>query len=256
MKKWNIILTILLFILGALCYIFFEAKPITILEDALANKLLCGFIARTGIGLLFIWLLYQSRGRRLLLFDYSFPRALVWALPCFMVAFVNFPYSALINGTASITRVDLMGLYILYVFGISLIEELVFRGTILILIADLLTNKRHKPLLTVLFSALVFALFHLTNIFVGADIGYTLLQCVYTFLIGAMLSMVMLKSHNVWLCILIHTIFDFGGLIIFNIGVGDPWDLTFWILTIVSGLLCAGHVIFSLIKLEKDYVSR
>ena len=256
MKRWNIVLTILLFVLGALCYIFFEARPITVLQDPLANKLLCGFISRCGLGLLFIWLLYLSSGRKFLIFDRSFVKALVWSLPCFMVAFVNFPFAALIRGTASITRIDLMGLYILYIFGISLIEELVFRGTLLLLIFDLLRNSKHRPLLTVLFSSLVFALFHLTNLFVGADIGYTLLQCVYTFLIGAMLSMVMLKSHNVWLCILIHAIFDFGGLLIINIGSGDPWDLTFWILTIVSGVLCAGHIIFSLIKLEKDYVSR
>ena len=256
MKRQNIIITVLLFVLAALCYIFFELRPITVLQDALANKLLCGFISRAGLGLLFVWLLYQSRGRRLLVFDYSFPRALVWALPCFMVAFVNFPYSALINGTASIIRVDLMGLYILYVFSVALVEELVFRGTVLILIADLLTNKKHQPLLTVLFSALIFALFHLTNIFMGENIGYTLLQCVYTFLIGAMLSTVMLKGHNIWLCVLIHTIFNFGGLVIYNIGSGDPWDNVFWILTIVSGVLCAGHIIFTLIKLEKDYVSR
>ena len=145
---------------------------------------------------------------------------------------------------------------ILYVIGISLLEELVFRGSLLLLIADLLRNNRHKPLLTVLFSSLVFALFHLTNLFVGGDIGYTLLQCLYTFLIGAMLAIVMIKSHNLWLCILIHAIFDFGGLLIIHIGSGDPWDLTFWILTIACGVLCAGHVIYSLIKLEKDYVSR
>lgn len=255
MRKQNIILTILLFILGALCYIFFEARPITILQDALANKLLCGSISRAGLGLLFIWLIYLSSGRRILMFNYSFTKALVWSLPCFMVAFVNFPYSALISGTASIIRMDLMGLYILYIFGIALIEELVFRGTLLLLIADLVRNKRHRYFLTVLFSALVFSLFHLTNIFVGADILSTLLQSLYTFLIGAMLSMVMIKSRNVWLCVLIHAIFDFGGLLIIHIGAGNPWDTIFWILTIVSGLLCAGHIIYSLIKLEKDHVS-
>ena len=256
MKRWNIILTILLFILGALCYIFFEARPITVLQDPLANKLLCGFISRAGLALLFIWLLYCFNGKSILIFDRSFLKALVWSLPCFMVAFVNFPYSAIISGTASIERTDLIGLYILYVIGISLLEELVFRGSLLLLIADLLRNNRHRPLLTVLFSSLVFSLFHLTNLFVGGDIGYTLLQCVYTFLIGAMLAMVMIKSHNLWLCILIHAIFDFGGLLIIHIGSGDPWDLTFWILTIACGVLCAGHVIYSLIKLEKDYVSR
>lgn len=254
MKKWNIIITVLLFVLGALCFIFFEAIPVTIIQDALANKLLCGFLSRFGMSLLFVWLLYQFGGKKYLLFDRSFFKTLVWSLPCFMVAFINFPYSALINGTASIARMDLMGLYILYVFGIALLEELIFRGVAIMVIGDLLKGKKHKPLLTALFSSLFFSLFHLTNLFVGADIGSVMLQCLYTFLIGGMLAVTMLKGGNVWLCVLIHALFDFGGLLIIQIGTGSPWDLVFWILTIVGGVLCAGHIMFSLLKLERNYV--
>ena len=255
MKKWNIIITVLLFVLGALCFIFFEAIPVTIIQDALASKLLCGFLSRFGMSLLFVWLLYQFGGKKYLLFDRSFFKTLVWSLPCFMVAFINFPYSALINGTASIARLDLMGLYILYVFGIALLEELIFRGVAIMVIGDLLKGKKHKPLLTALFSSLFFSLFHLTNLFVGADVGSVMLQCLYTFLIGGMLAVTMLKGGNVWLCVLIHALFDFGGLLIIQIGTGDPWDLVFWILTIVGGVLCAGHIMFSLLKLERNYVS-
>ena len=253
MKRWDIVVSILLFILGVLCYIFFDLRPITILEDALANKLLCGAISRLGISLLFGWLLFNYGGRRLMIFTRDFPRMLLWALPCFMVALVNFPYSAIISGEASIARVDLMGLYIAYVVSVAILEEFIFRGSLLILLMDLLRNKKHKPLFITLIGAGVFALFHLTNILFGADPLYTLLQCTYTFLIGAMLMVTIIKTKNIWLCILIHALFDFGGLLIIHIGLGNPWDLVFWILTIVSGLLCAGHIIFSLIKLEKEY---
>ena len=255
MKKWNLIITILLFILAVLCYIFFEVYPMTILKDALANKLLCGFFSHVGLSLLFGWMLYQYGGYRLMIFNAGFLKSLAWSLPCFLVAFVNFPYSALFNKTAEISRMDLMGLYILYVIGVAVLEELIFRGSLYILFNDLLRGKKHKPLFTVLICAGIFSLFHMTNIFVGADIGYTLLQCVYTFLIGAMLMVTIMKTKNIWLCILIHAIFDFGGLLIIHIGVGDPWDLIFWILTIAIGVLCAGHIIYTLIKLEKDYVS-
>lgn len=255
MRKWNIIITVLLFILGTLCYIFFEAIRINVLSDPIANKLLCGFLSRIGMIPLFIWLLFQFGGKKFLLFDRSFLKVLVWSLPCFMVAFINFPYASLIKGDASITRVDLIGLYILYVVAIALLEELIFRGIVLMVIEDLLAKKKHKPLLTVLFSSLLFSLFHLTNLFTGASISGVLLQCLYTFLIGGMLGVTMLKGRNVWLCVLIHAIFDFGGLLIIEIGSGNAWDMVFWILTIVSGVLCAGHILFSLLKLEKAYVS-
>ncbi len=254
MRKWNIIIAALLFILGTICFIFFEAMPITIFQDETANKLICGFLSRFGMSFLFVWLLFKFGGKKYLLFDGSFLKTLLWSLPCFMVAFINFPYSALISGTASIERMDLMGLYILYVFGIALLEELIFRGVAIMVIGDLLNGKKHKPLLTALISSLIFSLFHLTNLFSGASIGSVMLQCLYTFLIGGMLAVTVLKGGNVWLCVLIHALFDFGGLLIIQIGSGNPWDLVFWILTIVGGVLCAGHIMFSLLKLERNYV--
>ena len=255
MKKWNVVITILLFILGAICFIFFDVRPITILEDTLANKLLCGFIARIGLSLLFCWMLYQYGGRKYMIFDRNFPKYLLWALPCFMVAFINFPISALINGTVEVVRTDLIGLYALYIVSIAILEELIFRGVLHLLVSDYLRGKRYQYLLTALICSLVFSLFHLTNLFEGMGVGDVLLQCLYTFLIGGMLSITMIKTNSIWLCVLIHALFDFGGLLIINLGVGNPWDTIFWILTFVGGALCAGHVVYTLLKSEKGYVS-
>ena len=65
------------------------------------------------------------------------------------------------------------------------------------------------------------------------------------------------KKHllHILLCVLIHYIFDFGGLLIIQIGSGNPWDVIFWVLTIVGGVFCAGHILVTLLRLEKDYVS-
>ena len=105
-------------------------------------------------------------------------------------------------------------------------------------------------------TAAIFSLFHLTNLFRGGCIGDVLLQCLYTFLIGAMLTITMLKLNNIWLCVLIHAIFNFGGMLLAEGMIsGNNWDVIFWVLTITSGVLCAGHVIYSLIKLDKNYVS-
>ena len=255
MRKWNFIITILLFILGTICFIFFDVKPITVLEDPLANNLLCGFIARVGLSLLFCWMLYQYGGRKYMVFTRQFFRYLLWALPCFMVALINFPVSALISGKAEVVRTDLLGLYALYVISVALLEEFIFRGVLLIIVSDLMRGKRYQYLLTALICSAVFSLFHLTNLFEGMGIGDVLLQCLYTFLIGGMLVITMLKTRSIWLCVLIHALFNFGGLLIVHLGVGNPWDTIFWILTFVGGALCAGHVVYSLLKLEKGYVS-
>lgn len=256
MKRNHLIITILLLVLATLCYIFFDIMQTRLSADNTTNVLLRGVLSRAGLSLLFIWLLYLSGGRKYLVFKNGFLKMLLWSIPLFVVAFVNFPYSALIKNELKIERFDLMPLYVLYVMFVSLLEEIVFRGTIFMLMKDWLRNSRHAPLLTTVFCSLIFAVFHFTNLFVGADIVSVLLQVTYTFLIGAMLTVCMLKSNNIWLCVVIHAIFNFGGLLVVNdIAIGNPHDTVFWVLTIVSGLLCAGHVIYSLVKLEKDYVS-
>ena len=256
MKRNHLIITVLLLVLAALCYIFFDIMQTRLLEDSVANVLLRGVLSRAGLSLLFIWFLYLSGGKKYLIFNKRFFKSMIWSLPLFMVAFVNFPYSSFIKNELRIDRPDLIPLFVLYVIFVSLLEEVVFRGTIFMLMKDWLRNSRHAPLLTTVFCSLIFAVFHFTNLFVGADIVSVLLQVTYTFLIGAMLTVCILKLNNLWLCVLIHAIFNFGGLLVVNdIAIGNPHDLVFWILTIVSGVLCAGHVIYSLIKLEKDYVS-
>ena len=59
MRKIDIITSILLFIVGTLSFIFFEAMPVSIFEDAVANKLMCGFLSRFGMSFLFVWLLFK-----------------------------------------------------------------------------------------------------------------------------------------------------------------------------------------------------
>jgi len=258
MKKQDLIITILLFVLGTLCYIFFEIVKVHIVDDPITNSYLCGIFSRAGLSLVFIWLIYLFGGKDYLLFDRNFGKMLLWSLPCFMVAFVNFPYyTTFVSHTFSIVRDDIIGLYILYIFFIALLEELIFRGIILILLKDWFKRLKHAPIVITAVGAGIFSLFHLTNLFVGAGIGDVLLQCLYTFLIGAMLTVTILKTKNIVICIVVHAIFDFGGLIeAYEMGSGIAWDIAFWVATIVSGVLCAGHVMYSLIKLDKDYASR
>ena len=149
-----------------------------------------------------------------------------------------------------------MMIYIIYVISIALIEEIVFRGILLSLCLDYLRNAKLKYFFAVLISTSIFALFHLTNLFVGMSVFDVLLQVGYTFLIGAMFAVMTLKTKNVWLSVIIHAIFDFGGLLTLEIADGDPWgNRVFWILTIVCGILCAGHIIVSLINMEKKHAA-
>ena len=249
-------ITIVLTALAVTSFILFEIIHLQIIpDDVEASTMLGRAIYYLAIAVLFLWLPYLLGGSPYLSFKELHWRNVVWCAPCLLVALANFPFSALFTGGLSIVREELIALYILYVLGISIVEEMVFRGVLLFLLLDIFRNQRLKYFLSALISSLIFALFHLTNVFAGMDIGSVLLQVVYTFLIGGMFSVMALKTKSIWMGVFIHALFDFGGLLTTTIAIGDPWDLVFWVLTIACGILCAGHIIVSLINLERKHVS-
>ena len=160
MKKLFLPITIILIVISVICLITFEIVHVRILEDDIANKFLTGFFSRFSLSLLFAWLLIFFGGKDLLICNRKSLAGLAWSLPCFMVAFVNYPYTAVAKGTASIDHSDLIGLYALYILGIALLEEIIFRGILLMLAKDYFKNKRHAPLLITVTCSLVFSLFH------------------------------------------------------------------------------------------------
>lgn len=256
-KTIKYIITIVLATLAVTAFVLFEAIPIEIVpNDYELNKLLTSIIYHLVMGALLLWLIYIVGNTPYMSWKGTTPKMLLWCLPCLLVALVNFPFASLISGEMHIIRMDLMVVYIIYVISIALIEEIVFRGILLFLCLDYLRNAKHKYLFAALITTVIFALFHLTNLFVGMGPLEVLMQVGYTFLIGGMFAVIMLKANNVWLCIIIHALFDFGGLLAFEIADGNPWDnVIFWILTIVCGVLCAGHIIYTLINMERKHAA-
>lgn len=176
---------------------------------------------------------------------------IVWCLPCFAVVIVNFPFSALMNGSAVIERIDLLWLFLLKCALIALSEELLFRGIMLGIFRDVFNGKRHTFIYCILLSSVVFALFHFFNIAEGASVSATLLQVGYTFLTGIMFAAVTIKTKNIWGATVLHFIFDVGGLIVNDLGYGSFQDGIFWTLTIVCAIICAIHLIIYAVEQEK-----
>lgn len=223
--------------------ILFEVWRPSWTADSTANGLITDTLVRLCIAAVFFLLLCFGGYGDILRWKKGRGRTILWCLPCFAVAIVNFPFSALIGGGARVDRVDLIPLFALYCLSVSLMEESVFRGVIQGTVADFF--KKNDPFAdckTVLVTSVLFSFMHLFNLF-GAGMGATFLQMGYTFLLGVMFSAVLLKTGSLWVCIFLHALFDFGGLIVPFLGSGVAWDGAFWTLTVAVGLLCAGHVL-------------
>ena len=240
-------------------------------EDKTVNELIFGVLIRGSVSVLLILLaLGNSDGYLLAPNRKELGKNLLLFLPCFAVAVVNFPFSALISGSTiaiggfilqanwvnhvypwleKVDRPELIWLFFLSCLTIGVSEEIFFRGLLQTYLSGVFKNSRIGIMLTVIVTAAAFALWHLFNAFTSS-LGSVLYQVSYTFLLGGMLSALMLMTKDIWLGVIFHTLFDFGGHIVNTLGHGAFQDTVFWILTYSVGILCGVYIVFNLIRLQ------
>ena len=151
-------------------------------------------------------------------------KSLICVLPVFIIAVNNFPFFSLISGDISFAKnIGFNFEYILAVFSIAFVEELVFRGVVLPLIAIKYSKKfnRFYPVLVIVISSAIFGLTHIINVFAGGNVGLVILQVGYSFLLGCALSFVMIKTKNIFIptylsnfSLIYGTIFSVGQIIL------------------------------------------
>ena len=163
-------------------------------------------------------------------------------LPSLAVAVNNFPILGYLQGTVWLERDDLVWLFALDCLLIGAFEELAFRGVFLPALLERYGKDRRGMRATVVVSSAAFGLIHLVNLLEGAGIGATLLQVGYSFLIGGMCAIVLLKTGNLLYCILLHGIYDFGGRFLL-IGDGSLWDTPTVVLTAVLAVIVTAWMV-------------
>ena len=182
-------------------------------------------------------------------------RSLLFGLPALAVAVNNAPIIGLATGNAYIT--DPAGgvlIMLAYCLAIGTFEEFAFRGLFFMMILDSRRKSTKQIFWTTTISSAVFGLVHLVNIAVGANPGATLLQVGYSFLIGGMCAIVLLKTGNIWYCVLLHTVYDIGGTILY-VGGGVRWDAVTVTITAVLGVAVAVFMTVALTRIKPEDVA-
>jgi len=183
-------------------------------------------------------------------------KSLLIMIPAFIISVNNFPIVAFFDGRANLTE----PMYQVYLFFIECIsvgffEEIVFRGILLILLLKKFKNHQNKVLLSIVLSSIIFGLSHIFNIFYGLSFGDTMLQIMYSFLVGMLWAIMFLKTGNLWLTMLLHATFNFFGQVMFYLGtVNQRYDIFTITITIVFGLITALYSIKLLKEIEKNPV--
>ena len=183
-------------------------------------------------------------------------KSLLFLLPSLAVAINNFPLIGLATGNAYVT--DPIGgvlIVVAYCLAIGMFEEFAFRGLFYLMILDGRRSSTKQIFWTTAISSAVFGLVHLVNLAIGASPGATLLQVGYSFLIGGMCAIVLLKTANIWYCVLLHFVYDLGGTILY-LGGGVRWDTVTVVITAVLGVAVAVFMVISLLRIKPEDVER
>ena len=187
----------LIFRIGALVAAFaflmvWVLEPIFSMDET--AQMLCRSVVFRGLGSLVFLFVLLYLGFRVLHKPQLADLAVM--LPSLAVAVNNFPILGFLNGTVWTERQDLVWLFALDCLMIGAFEELAFRGVFLPVLLEKRRGSKKQILWTVIGSSAVFGLIHLVNLLEGAGIGATVLQVGYSFLIGGMCAIVLMKTGN------------------------------------------------------------
>lgn len=65
-----------------------------------------------------------------------------------------------------------------------------------------------------------------------------------------------MKTGNIWICILLHAIYNFGGSVIEDCGKGIIWDSVTVTVTAVIAVAATVYMVVMFFKIKRDEINR
>ncbi len=175
---------------------------------------------------------------------------LLFFLPAIVVALDNFPWLSLIDGSAAFRASVAIWLLVIQVIGVAVMEEFAFRGVLLPLLLERLGRTKKGMWWSILLSSAIFGVIHFTNLIETPNLAAIFMQVGYSTLIGALCAVLLLGTGNIWYCIAVHTVFNFGGGINTYFTEGTVWDLPTVLCTALVSVAVFGWYLYLTLKLD------
>ncbi|MBE6548225.1 MAG: CPBP family intramembrane metalloprotease [Ruminococcaceae bacterium] len=214
-----------------------------------ANDLVSMTVTRGIGGIVFLVLLWYLEYNVLNPVRKPFWKCLLFCLPAFAVVINNLHIYTLITGREKVVAgASMIALLALECFCIGLFEEMAFRGVVFLGILERRRKSVKDIVLAILLSSAVFGIIHSVNFLYSAP-GAVIQQIGYSFLIGAMCSVVLVKTKNIWICVVLHAIFNFGGALVPTLGQGFVWDAPTIVITVLIAVATTVYMTVALIRM-------
>ncbi len=245
-KHWIIVTIILCFTLA-----FFALLNPILIEHQTASRLLNDSIIRLLSVMIFIMFLLNIGYKNIFRFKISSYVFLSTIVPGLLIAGINFPFSAYIKGLFHQSEPT----YIVFLFIVASIitaslEEIVFRGIILLLLLQNLPNTKKSIIMSIILSSILFGLVHAINIGNGLSLYDGVLQIGYSTLMGIMWAVVFIKTRSIWYPIILHALYNVSGQILHILGnIEMRYDLITIITMTVVSVLVGVWILYLLLQL-------
>jgi len=245
---------ILLFIISLVLIVVISYIDFFSFSNQVANEMISNSIPRLMGGIVFVVLMSMMGYNKIFNFTSPVFKSLMIIIPGLIISLNNFPIIAYFDSRADIIE----PVYTIYIFLIECIstgffEEIVFRVIVLILLLQKLPNTKKGMYLAIFISSAIFGLSHLINLFGGIGLSDVSLQVGYSFLMGLMWAVVYLKTKNIWMSVLLHSTYNFFGLVMFRLGyVNGRFDNVTLVITILLAILVAIYMLYISLKIEVE----
>ena len=239
--------TFIIFAIAALLLLVIELARPEYTSDAVKNEMIYTTLTRTVGALLFLFLIWRDG---IGVFGITQNRAaLLTVIPAALVAINNAPIIGLATGAARVTgdAVDLT-LIILQSIAVGLFEEAAFRGYFFPFVLE--RYRGRSVFLPTVISSAIFSAVHLLNLAYGSSPAAVFLQVGYSFLIGGMCAIVLIKTRSIWIVAALHAVYNLGGTLIPTIGEGKVWDAATVTVTAILGITVCVIMLVILAKIK------
>ena len=251
-------IAMVLTLVGMAVLLWFEVGKPVLSADETLQRLYTMTITR-GVGAVVFFAILINLGYKVLNpVRKPLGKALLFCIPAALVVVNNMPILSMVWGDAYFVHGEPW--YILWFslecLAIGLFEEAAFRGVALLLIAEKRRATKKGLFMSIVLSSAVFGVIHLANILAGASPGAVILQIGYSFLIGAMCSVVLFKTGNLWLCVILHAVYDFSGNLMPTLGAGTWWDTPTVIFTVILAVFTTLFYVIAFVKMDPKETER
>ncbi len=251
MKKQQVLtfkekIIMMISIIGVIVFQFIDLSNLGYMKDV---DMIRHSLIRLVSGILLLYLLIKFGYQKVLRFKMN-KNAFYVMIPALLIAINNFPIVSFLDGRAHLTEPNYrVTLFLIECFSIGFLEELIFRGILLLFLYQALTHIKYRVFFTIVISSTVFGLIHITNLYDGAPLSSTLLQMGYSFLMGILWATIYMKTGNLWLSMILHALYNFFGQVMFYLGAVDGrYDPITIVVTVILATLAASQVILLLRK--------